>query len=389
MKNTFSPTAKFVRTAILAVESGVVLCIELIWRTIQRLNPLLYSRRARIRLVTDGGRTEPGDKFAIFVIYCSGEIPGFTRSLIEALGRHAYNLAIVSNAPLPETSRTYLLERCRWLIERKNVGRDFGGYKDGIEFVLEHAPSARRLIVANDSVAYLEDGLDELIARLDSETQFTGVSEVFENYYHVASFLIAFGDRVIRSEAFASFWRNYRPISTRQWAIEKGEGALSAVLIAAGFAPIVLYRAQDLRPHLGARLPAQLPEVTGMLAAFCRKELRERWPAGNEAALAGASGKAEAADIPPAQSLTDDIVESILAHNQMHAAGLLFRRFLGMPILKRDLFYREAFPMDELESVIAGIPSPLREEVRESFLRRGDAADLGFAQRILHRHGAL
>src|SRR5690606_25733917 len=127
------------------------------------------------------------------------------------------------------------------------------------------------IVLANDSVYYLPDGLDRLLADLNGEHDFIGVSEVFDHHYHVASFLISFGPRVLQSAAFQRFWKRYLPIGTRRWAIFQGEGALTAELLQAGFRPHVLFRAQALKPHLQSPRAPLLSESIALLPAIGRK----------------------------------------------------------------------------------------------------------------------
>jgi hypothetical protein len=365
------------------IEHAAVLCLEGIRRTINRLDPRIYSTRRRVLDVSDGSANHNRGKTAVLLIFCPGAIPAFTRNMIAALARRQFDLLVVSNSPLLQESRNYLLANCRWLMLRRNVGRDFGGYKDGVEFLLAQTPLARTMLVANDSIFYLEQGLDDLIARLDAGADFAGISEVYEHHYHVASFLMSFGEKAIRHESFRRFWRRYLPLSTRRWAIFRGEGDLTADLIGAGFSPTVIYRAQDLQPVLRRILPEALEGTLAKLASFSQRELRERW------AKAGKDAPSAAAHDEAAVVLADDIVANIILHNEMHAAGRLFRHHFGMPVMKRDIFYREVYPMTELDAVVGEIDASLQAEVRADLVRRGDPAKLPLLRRILHRHSAI
>src|SRR6185437_8365170 len=243
---------------------------------------------------------------------------------------------------LPAAEKEDLRRACCLMIERENVGSDFGGYKDAISIVSKRFGSIERLVIANDSVFYFREGLDKLIADLDGPQDFIGVSEVFDHHYHVASFLISFGPAVLRSEAFRNFWARFKPLGTRRWNIFRGEGALTAQLIEAGFKPHILFRAEPLRPHVRARNRAELDAALAMLPTRHRdkviKRMRRTFTPQQLTAMRSGDGQFDAA---LSDRIADEIVGQIMQRNQMHAAGFLFRKNFNLPAIKRDIFYRE------------------------------------------------
>ena len=364
------------------IEHAFVLVLEAIQRLVNRLDPRVYSEALRIRSVREGGDDKAGGKFFVLVLYCTDTLPAFTRTIIDAVARSSFNLVIVSNAQLTDHLAEELRGKSRLLIERNNIGRDFGGYKDGIAVVLRRF-DIERLVIANDSVFYLSEGLDDLLAKLDGPHDLIGVSEVYDHHYHVASFLMSFGRRVVESVAFREFWRRYKPLGSRRWAIFRGEGDLSAQLLRGGFRPHILYRAVHLRPHL-ANDNAVLPLLPLQVRA---------WLAGSgEARSTTLLHKIGVAlkwlrGVPRAKlSGADLVIDEVMGRNQMHAAGLMFRKFMGLPLIKRDLYYREVYSLDDLAAVVADQPPNLREEIMADLRRRGNSERLSPFGRLLHRH---
>jgi hypothetical protein len=364
------------------IEHAFVVALEAIQQLFDRFDRRVYSEAMRIRSIGEGGDHKAGGKFFVLVIYCTDALPAFTRTLIDAVTRSPFNLVIVSNARLTDGLAAELRSKCRLLIERNNIGRDFGGYKDGVAVVLRRF-NVERLVIANDSVFYLREGLDELLAKLDGPHDLIGVSEVYDHHYHVASFLMSFGRRVVESAAFRDFWRRYKPLGSRRWAIFRGEGDLSAQLLRGGFRPHILYRAVHLRPYLAddhAVMPLLPLQVRAWLAG--RGEARSttllhkigvalKW-------LRGAPRpKPEGADL---------VIDEVMGRNQMHAAGLMFRKFLGLPLIKRDLYYRGVYSLDDLAVILADQPPDFREEIMADLRRRGNSERLGPFGRLLHRH---
>ncbi len=364
------------------IEHAFVLALGAIQRLVNRIDPRVHSEAMRIRRVREGGDQKAGGKFFVLVVYCTDTLPTFTRAIIDAVARSPFNLVVVSNAQLTEDLAEDLRGKSRLLIERNNIGRDFGGYKDGIAVVLRRF-DVERLVIANDSVFYLSEGLQDLLTKLDGPHDLIGVSEVYDHHYHVASFLMSFGRRVVDSAAFREFWRRYKPLGSRRWAIFRGEGDLSAQLLRGGFRPHVLYRAVHLRPHLvnDATIRSLLPlqvrawlDGTGEARSTTllhKVGVALKWLRGLP------RSKLEGADL---------VIDEIMGRNQMHAAGLMFRKFLGMPLIKRDLYYRDVYSLDDLASVLADQPPALREEIIADLRRRGNSERLGPLGRLLHRH---
>ncbi len=368
------------------IEHAFVLALEAIQQLLDRFDPHVYSEARRIRSVREGGAHKADGKFFVLVLYCTDTLPKFTRTLIDAVARSPFNLVIVSNAQLTDGLAEELRGKSRLLIERNNIGRDFGGYKDGIAIVLRRF-DVERLVIANDSVFYLNEGLDELLAKLDGPHDLIGVSEVYDHHYHVASFLMSFGRRVVQSAAFRDFWRRYKPLGSRRWAIFRGEGDLSAQLLRGGFRPHILYRAVHLRPYLAnlanddAVMPLLPLQVRAWLAGsgearsttlLHKIDIAWKWLRGAPRA------KLEGADL---------VIDEVMGRNQMHAAGLMFRKFMGLPLIKRDLYYRGVYSLDDLAAMVADQPPDLREDIIADLRRRGDSERLGPFGRLLHRHG--
>jgi hypothetical protein len=342
-------------------ERLLALWIELGWRIFSQFDRTLYSEALRVREVTEGAAIKSSRKFFILVLYCKARVPAFTRTLIDSVAHSEFNLVVVSNGTLASEARAELLGKSCLFVERNNVGRDFGGYKDGVNIVLRRFAEIDRLVIANDSVFYLSRGLDQLINSLDTGDDVIGVSETHKGFYHVASFMLSFGKRVVSSDAFVKFWRDYKPLGSRQWAIFEGEGKLVQRLTRAGFKPRALYRVEDLTRELDSA------EGFKLLPAEIRTQLSD----------------------PPiySESLGERATSEIMKHNQMHAVGFLFYKFKGLPLIKRDIVFREIYPLAEVESVLDDVEGPLRDEIIDDLRRRGGPEHFGYFRRLMHRHG--
>lgn len=362
----FARSSRYVRDL-----SGFLLAaiVDSIRVTIARLDPRLYRQDLRVRNVAEGCAVKDTTKFALLVIYAPCRLPQFTMNLAAAVIRASFNLIIVTNAPLDPDTKAEFLRNCCLLIERINIGRDFGAYKDGISITLERFPDIERLIIANDSVMCLEKRIDALLARLDSDNEFIGVSESFEHYYHVASFMLSFGPRIIRDPEFRKFWNHYLPISTRMWAIVKGEGMLTRRLTEAGYQPYILFKAQDLLQKLQELTIPQRNEALGLFP----KEFR--------------NAVADAVNDPSGRNFTSAMMDEIQRRNQMHVAGFAFMKFLGMPLFKRDIIYRNVYTVAEARQILADLGMSSQKEILAELERRRPPQSANRLARLLHKHG--
>jgi hypothetical protein len=366
---------KFAGDVIYTIEDVFAIACEAVQRTLLRLDPRLYSQRRRIRAVTEGLARKPSDKAAIFVVYAQGRLPDFTMNFIAALNRHSFNVIIVANSALDADARAALLRNGCLLVERDNFGRDFGGYKDGIAIALQRFPGLRRLIIANDSLYYLQKGLDDLVAALEGPQDFIGISEVFEHHYHVASFLLSFGRAVLDDPVFHRFWARYQPIHTRMWAIMQGEGELTRQLVEAGHRPHVLFRAQSLLPKLQELSGADLRATLALFPTHVRPALAKIVAAPASDATATANGFAAAA------------VKEVMERNQMHTAGFVFMKFLGLPLIKRDIVYRELFPLQEAIRIVQDFAEPMQDDIAADLALRPPPSRFAVLRRLFYRHG--
>jgi hypothetical protein len=407
----------------------IVRPIEGFRRIWYHLDPRLYSRRLRIHRITEGGVAVKGNKYILFVLFTKYELPAFFQTLIDAVKRSPLNLIIVSNCHLPPTLRETLLRQCHLVIERADLGRDFGGYKDGISILFERKADIERLIIINDSLFFLEGKVDDLIAGLNGEEDVIGMTEDFHLYYHIQSFALSFSRAVLTNRRFLRYWRTYRPVSTRRWAIQKGERGLTRQLMRAGFRPHILYHGAMLIPRLKALDVDDLLSTVQLMPAVQRArifdeidELRENETNATFTAVETLAksvrrlhrlNEEQLGDLPhlnilqmltiSQQTVTtyrerqrwllenfgERIVSTITSSNQIHIGGFLFMKFLGMPAFKRDIFYREVYALEEVDEIMSELGVGMKEEVMEELRQRSTARLLKGLPKILYRHGAI
>jgi hypothetical protein len=395
----------------------IVPLAELVMRLWYRLDPRLYVERLRIKAVTQGELDRKSSQYAILALYMSQPLPNFTANILAALEASPVNLIVVASGRLEPYLRAQLLQRCHLLIERANLGRDFGGYRDGVSVLLRSAHDIDRLILLNDSLFYCQRGLAKLVADLCGPHEFIGVTEVFEIHYHVQSYMLSFGPAVVRNREFRKFWRKYRPVSTRRWSVHKGEVRLTRRLTKAGFRPHILYQAAQLIPHLRPRPMREVLEAARLLPLGDRRKLYSEFdriigtddislpefeaishgirsttpggPPSKAAALAAIGNQLETMDRWNFEIFSNKLVSIIGSRNQVHVGGFLFMKYLGSPVIKRDVFFRGVYPLEEIYRILTDFNEPLRDEMMSDMRRGGTGANLRGLLRILYSHGSI
>lgn len=400
-------------------ELTIIPLVEVLARLWYRLDPRLYSEKLRIRSIQEGQVALKSSRYVIFVLYTKASLPAFTANLIEAISRTSLNLVVVCNAAIDPAARAFLLDNSHLLIERTNLGRDFGAYRDGISILRRLQPNIQRLILLNDSVFFFKRGLDTLLEKLTGTPDFIGLTEVFEFHYHVQSFMLSFGSRVLQNDKFIRFWKKFRPISTRRWSIHNGEVKLTRQLTRAGFRPHILYQAVQLGMYMRDRPAREVLEAIQLLPEALREKLYGDFqqilggeieptsvagleaishgirsinpygPKSDQGRLADLSAQAAALDRWSLEVLVNKIVETVSERNQVHVGGFLFVRYLGMPVLKRDIFFREVYTLADIYRILSELQEPLRDEAMSDLRRAGTAKHLNFFMKILYRHGSI
>jgi hypothetical protein len=159
--------------------------------------------------------------------------PHFLRQL-DQLDRHFDDVVVATTSTLTDDARTAIGRRAR-VVERPNVGHDFGSWRD----VLEHSDYGRgydELLLTNDSyVGYLRP-FDEIVSTMRARpVELWGITRSRRHAEHVQSYFLYFTSESLHSQAFHRFWSELQPAASRMQAILNQEIGVSQTLISAGF----------------------------------------------------------------------------------------------------------------------------------------------------------
>lgn len=204
---------------------------------------LLRRRPDYIEERWEGTAVTPVGKVAVFVHYdLGGVVHDYVLHYLRQLRQAGFRILFVSNAPsLPAESRAALTALCALIVRRRNVGYDFGAFKDGIG-LLGNLEAVDELLLVNDSVYGPFFDLKTVLANADPQKAAVwSITDSWERRYHLQSYFLLFRGKALRHPAFAAFWRNVRYVQSKTWVVQKYEVGLSRAMLRAGLRCAALY----------------------------------------------------------------------------------------------------------------------------------------------------
>lgn len=271
----------------------------------------------------------PGPRVAVFCHFDpGGRLAEHVRRYLEALLAAGLSLVFVSNAGrLEPAAAEWLRGRCAWVILRRNIGFDFGAWRDALAISGLPAAETRLLVVANDSVYGPLRPLAPLFDRMDfAAADVWSMTDSWQLRFHLQSYLVAFGPAALRHPAFGRFWSGVRDLRSKEAVIRRYEVGMTQAFLDAGL------RCGALWPYVET------------LSAFHAGRDAPADPAAGEAGLLGA-----------VQHLARQrIMGAATRRVPMNPTAELWRPLLqaGYPFLKRELLRRNPAQIPDLAAWI-------------------------------------
>ena len=129
---------------------------------------------------------------------------------------------------------------------RFNIGMDFGAWRMALRRLNLPRPDTRRILLINDSVYGPVAPLQPLLERMDTDTaDLWGMTDSREIAWHVQSYFLLAGPRLIHSATWRRFWAMAVPLPWRRWVIRRHEIGLSRRVVADGFTTRALFPARS------------------------------------------------------------------------------------------------------------------------------------------------
>ena len=256
---------------------------------------------------------------AIIALYPRPGILKSVNRLIDSLIDSNYSVLVVMNqSHLSDEWMKSLSSKPIEILNRPNIGRDFGAYKIGFTYAEKNGylAAVNHLLFANDSVLYGPQSTIFVQSMLKVELPWHAMFVNYQHHTHAQSFFQVFGKEVFQEKSFSQFWHRYYPSELRHHAINNGEVGLSSTCLALGLSPV---------SYINAKSILENPEFVG----FTPDEKFGIWSNHGYAFLNSALATLENS----AFLMRRQYLENNITHHQ----GLLASRVLKAP-LKFDIF---------------------------------------------------
>jgi hypothetical protein len=363
-----------------------------------------------------GQKVHPNGNYAIFAIRPHKSVPKYIHETIDVLNQLNFNVIIVTNKPLLDSDHTALAARTSAILTRNGRGRDFGGFKDALLYLREH-DAPRNILLLNDSVYYVARFLLPALRELTSCPGFAALTEVYEIHYHAQANCLFFANDAIKDHRFQRFWERYLPVSTRTYAIHNGEVAITKEMLKAGFSPAVTFNRDRLVRALGSLAFDELVATWRLFPNEAASEMKTALtdlkksrfcalapvapgtPRGDTPVLYQASGRPlnnwSAASVEryyteEARRVVIEKIDQLMDdRNALHVCGLLLTKYTKLPVIKRDMVFRNLYRQSTLEAFINEIAPELLPYVLEDSRLKGNSKYFRFIKRILYRYNIV
>lgn len=197
----------------------------------------LVERGSTIRSAEGLRGAALGPRVGVFVQYDpTGAISAPVRHYVSAMRDAGLAVVLVCNGPpLRADAAGWARGMAATVIQRRNLGYDFAGWRDALAWCGLPAPGLELLVVANDSVYGPFAPFAELIAALDfTRADVWGATESWQIRYHLQSYLLFFGPAALAHPAFQAFWPGVQNYRSKRLVIRNYEIGLTRALLAAG-----------------------------------------------------------------------------------------------------------------------------------------------------------
>ena len=283
-----------------------------------------------------------GPTFCIFHYYeTDGRMSASVGRILAALAAQNVNIVLVSNRKLSPAQTEALSQYAAVLLERANIGQDFGGYKDAVYYLTNRLQAdgitPERVIFMNDSVFFIEKGLQDYVCELLGPEDIIHACQNWYTWHHLQSFGFSVSGPVFLNPAHQSYWRNYLPVSERRHAIEKGEMALSDTLMGIAATSRVIYSVSDVAKRASAI--STEPDFWMPRLGRAGKALTQ------DSTFLAASKQARL------MRIADEIGRSSFT-NEGSYAGV---KLAGMPFIKKNIVYMSWFRFHQVEQWVGDI----------------------------------
>lgn len=318
------------------------------------LNISFYLKSARIlKTIRSEGNKYNNGKYCIYSIYSPNGIQIDHKLTIKNLNALEINIiCIYVGKSNDKKSLQYLEDNTFITIIRKNIGRDFGAYKDGLLELINvqsRTKDLKKLIFLNDSCFIRSNGVQEMFDKLIDDSY--DVCAAFENFqykYHLQSFCLSVSGSVFFHAKFLNFWKYYIPFSSRPHSINSGEKGLTHCImkitqrINVIFPVDLLYKNFSLRSEGNILNNSDILLIPTDFRNILLKDFSEQL---SDILLVRTTTEKHIENFNDYKfRMRDYLLTSKFANlNSVHYLGPIYSKYFICPIIKKDIYFRHVY----------------------------------------------
>jgi hypothetical protein len=226
----------------------MVLCKWNLWIPLARIAGHIRSTRQILRVWPEG-EIALGPKIVLFMHFDGrGLVRGQMLDYMRELKENGREVVFVTNAGrLQPVALSALQEICAAVIIRKNIGYDFGAWRDALDHLGLPRAETEEIIFANDSVFGPLLPLGDTLRRINyAKADVWGMTESWQLRYHLQSFFLAFGPAALRAEAFEKFWKSVRPVPAKSYIVRAYEIGVTQAMVKGGLRCAAIWTYESL-----------------------------------------------------------------------------------------------------------------------------------------------
>ncbi|MCZ6909505.1 MAG: hypothetical protein O7C55_08075 [Rickettsia endosymbiont of Ixodes persulcatus] len=202
---------------------------------------------------------------AVFAIYQPKGLSLLIKRTISYLFNHKIKIIIIAPHPINKKDIQFLIKNECILLKRLNFGRDFGGYKYGILYLLANPDLLKpftKILLLNDGIVFpVKEYSNTLENLLKYPHNVVGLAENYEYRWHIGSYFILFNKNFLLSQPLQIFWKSYKPYSSRLHTIKKGEILLGQTISKLTDSYKIVYSGNALLTAIKNSSPSQLIQL--------------------------------------------------------------------------------------------------------------------------------
>jgi lipopolysaccharide biosynthesis protein len=293
----------------------------------------IRKNHTKVNIIKESFSLTKSRKIALVALFPRGPLLNSVERLISNLLDREYKVVVVINQSNQRDWIPGLSNYPITIIERQNVGRDFGAYKAGVNFLKNKGllSNVESLLLCNDSVFYGKNFREFLDKYEGISSSWKTAFLNFEKHMHAQSFFQSFTGEVVRTQVFQNFWSDYYPSNRRVHAIDMGEVMLSQILLDAGYFPKSVVNAKNIASVYEAD-KVSFEDFYAVFSESYYEMLNYSPQIKNE-------------------YFWHALERSFMEKNCSHIAGLLAFKALGAP-LKLDLFATGRVTLESLQQAL-------------------------------------